>query len=139
MADELPQRTEYSVCMLVLMMVYIPMWFEIKGNSYVQKGARHLYKTAILMKEQINEVQDVFFPVLKRNGYFTHPENILFSMISVSRPSIRELAWRRFKNTCAARKVHTNRPSVFKVPKLVVDCGIDYINTIKWKSVEVTE
>ena len=75
-----------------VMMAYIPMWFEIKGNPYVQMGALHLYKTAKLMKEQSIEVQEVVFPVLKRNAYFAHPESILLSMISDSRRNIRELA-----------------------------------------------
>ena len=122
-----------------VMMVYIPMWFRIKGNPYVQMGARHLHKTANLMKEQSIEVQKVVFPVLKRNGYFAHPENILLSMISDSRPNIRELAWRRIKNARVARKGLSSRPRVFKIPEIVVDCGIDYINMINWKSVEVTE
>ena len=41
------------------MMAYIPMWFEIKGNPYVQMSGRHLYKTAKLMKEQSIEVQEL--------------------------------------------------------------------------------
>ena len=46
------------------------MWFKVKGNPYVQTDARHLYKTAKLMKEQSIEVQEVNFHVTKRNGYF---------------------------------------------------------------------
>ena len=29
-----------------VMMAYIPMWFEIKGNPYVHMGAGHLYNAA---------------------------------------------------------------------------------------------
>ena len=34
-----------------VLMVYIPMWFVIKGNPYVRMAARYLYKTAKLTKE----------------------------------------------------------------------------------------
>jgi hypothetical protein len=121
-----------------VMLVYIPMWFKIKANPYVQSGAMHLYQTAKLMKEQSIAVQKIVFPVLQRNAYFGHPENILLSMISDSRPHIRELAWRRIKNARAARKDPSAGARIFKIPEIVVECR-DYVNMIDWKNVEVTE
>ena len=75
-----------------VMMAYIPMWFEIKCNPYVHMGARHFYRTPKLMKEQGIEVKHVVFPVLKRNIYFAHPENILLVIIFDKRHITRELA-----------------------------------------------
>ena len=122
-----------------VIMVYIPTSFEIKSNTYVQMGARHIYKTAKLMKEQSIEVQEVVLPVLKQNGYFAHPENVLLSTTSDSRHNIPDLAWRGIKNGRAARKGQSSRPKVFKIPEIAVGCGIDYINMIDEKDVEVTE
>ena len=47
----------------IVMMVFIPMWFEIEGNPYVQIDARHLYKTAKFMKEQSIDAQKIVAPV----------------------------------------------------------------------------
>ena len=37
-------------------------------------------------------------PVIQRNSYFAHPENILLSMVQDDRKHIRELGWRRILN-----------------------------------------
>ena len=75
-----------------VMTVYIPMWFQIKANPFVHSGAHHLFQSVKLMLQQSSEVQEIVFPVLQRNGYFAHPENILLAMISDTRPHVRELA-----------------------------------------------
>lgn len=121
-----------------VMTVYIPMWFQIKTNPYVHSGAIHLFQTAKLMEKQVVPVQKIVLPVLQRNAYFAHPENILLCMISDSRPYVRELAWRKIKKCRAVAKDSPTRTRTFKIPELVVDCS-DYINLIQWQCVQVTE
>ena len=111
------------------------MWFEIKAKPYVASGARHIFKAISLVKQLSEEVQKVVVPVLQRNAYFAHHENVLFAMLADENPTIRELAWRRIKQS------HSNESSKkvrkFKIRELNFDCK-DYHNII-WQSIDVTE
>ena len=51
--------------------VYVPKWFAVKK---------------------------IMHPVIQRNSYFAHPENILLSIVHDDRRHIRELGWRRILN-----------------------------------------
>ena len=82
-----------------VMKVYVPMWFEIKANPYVASGARHISNAISLVKQQSEEVQKIVVPVLQRNAYFAHHENVLLAMLADENPTIRELAWRRIKQS----------------------------------------
>ena len=39
--------------------------------------------------------KEVVMPVIKRNAYFLHPENILLCMINDDNAVIRKLAWKK--------------------------------------------
>jgi hypothetical protein len=122
-----------------IMTVYAPMWFSIKRNPYVQDGPKHLFKTMQLIKTQDQNIKNVVYPVVQRNAYFAHPENILISMIQDEVPRIRELAWRRIKKARNARQGE-NTYRIFQLPELNFDCT-DYISIIDWKNsqTQVTE
>jgi hypothetical protein len=77
--------------------VYVPMWFTIKQNSSATNGAKTLHKSLQLSRGFSADVKKIIDPIINRNGYFGHPENILLTMIDDERPNIRELAWRRIK------------------------------------------
>lgn len=69
-------------------------------------------------------------PVLIRNSYFAHPENLLLSMITDSQKHIRELAARRILK---ARQVKNNSVlRMFKVPKVNLN-ACSYIDLIDWQ------
>jgi len=44
---------------------------------------------------QTDELKAIVDPVIQRNSYFAHPENLLRSMMTDDRPHIRELALRQ--------------------------------------------
>ena len=75
-----------------VMEVYAPMWFLIKSNPYVEFGPRHICTALSLIRKQPEEIARVVFPVLQRNSYFAHSDNILLSMLTDEKPQIRELA-----------------------------------------------
>jgi len=75
--------------------VYAPTWFKIKQKSPCKDGARHLFMTIKNMRYQTDELKATVEPVIQRNSYFAHPENLLLSMMTDDRPHIRELALRR--------------------------------------------
>ena len=75
--------------------VYIPMWFCIKTKPSCKDGARHLWKTIYLSRYLSPELKRVIDPVLQRNSFFAHPENLILSMITDERIHIRQLGLRR--------------------------------------------
>ena len=100
---------------LFIVRVYAPMWFAIKMKPSCKDGGRHVFGTinkSRYMKKDLHRVVD---PVIQRNGYFGHPENLLLSMITDARPHIRELGVRRIMK---ARK--EARPGTVRVFKLKI-------------------
>ena len=118
-----------------VMKVYSPGWFSIKMHPSCKDGTRHLFKTIQQSRYLSKELRDIVDPVLQRNGYFGHPENLLLAMISDERQYIRELGLRRILKA-RLEKSHTLR--TFNVPKLNLDAN-DYIELIDWKDNEITE
>ena len=74
-----------------VMKVYSPGWFSIKMHLSCKDGTRHLFKTMQQSHYLSKELRYIVNPVLHRNGYFGHPENLLLAMISDERQYIREL------------------------------------------------
>jgi len=86
------------------------------------------------LPEDLRRIVD---PVIQRNGFFGHPENILLSMITDQRLHIRELGLRRILKV----RTQTNAPTAlrrFVVPQLDFDAN-DYVELINWQDVEITE
>lgn len=70
-------------------------------------------------------------PVIQRNAYFAHPENLLLSMLSDENKTVRELAARRILQ--ARSSPHTEKvPRVFEVPQINFDAN-NYIDLIYWQ------
>ncbi len=74
--------------------VYGPLWFTIRMHPSCKDGARHLFRTIQLSRYLSKELLDIIDPVIQRNGYFGHPENLLLAMISDERENICELGLR---------------------------------------------
>ena len=82
-----------------VMKVYVPMWFEIKANPYVASGARHISKAISLVRQETEEIEKIVVPVLQRNAYLAHHENVLIGMLADENPITRELVWRKIKKS----------------------------------------
>ena len=80
-----------------ILKVYAPMWFLIKSKSSCKDGARHAWQTIHNSHYLSPELRAVIDPVIQRNAYFSHPENILIRMLSDNRKNISELAMRRIQ------------------------------------------
>ena len=115
------------------MKVYGPMWFLIKKT--VLQGWCTLsvsnYQQITISFQGSKKITD---PVIQRNGYFAHPENVLLSMLTDERKHIRELAVRRILR--ARSKQHGLRQ--FCVPKIDFTAK-DYIDLIDWQNTEIFE
>jgi len=77
------------------MKVYAPVWFAIKRQSSCRYGTLHLFQTILKSRYLSQDLKSIIDPVIQRNAYFAHPENILLCMLADDRKTIRELAMRR--------------------------------------------
>ncbi|KAE9521573.1 hypothetical protein AGLY_018037 [Aphis glycines] len=58
-------------------------------------GARRLWKLISASRYLSTELKAIIDPVIQRNSYFAHPENLFLAMLTDSQKHIRELAARR--------------------------------------------
>jgi hypothetical protein len=119
-----------------VMNVYAPVWFAIKRSKSIVDGAHNLFKTIQYSQPLNDNVKRIIQPVIQRNAFFGHPENILLTMIQDDRSQIRELGWRRIKKARAEYRGKTIRD--FKIPPLNFE-STDYTNLINWQDIKVTE
>ena len=70
-------------------------------------------------------------PVIERNGFFAHSENLLLAMLTDERRQMRDLALKRIMS---ARNTKTTRKNIreFRVPQLNFKAE-DYIDLIDWQ------
>ena len=71
--------------------VYSASWFEIKMKPTCLCGSNHFFGMIKKSRYLSDELKNIVDPVLQRNGYFCHPENILLAMLVDKRLHIREL------------------------------------------------
>lgn len=116
--------------------VYAPVWFSIKVKSACWEGPRHLWKLIFLTRYLPKHLKDVVDPVIQRNAYFAHPENLLLAMIKDKRPNIRKLALCRIIRTREQQRPNSIRQ--FKVPVLNFDAQEYYemIDHESFKNIE---
>lgn len=115
--------------------LYAPMWFLIKKNSTVANGAKNVHKTLELCQNLSDDTVAIITPVIQRNAYFAHPENILLAMIQDERPHICELGWRRIMKARQNVEIGVRQ---FEIPELIFTSN-DYSTMIDWQSSNVTE
>ena len=89
-----------------VMTVYAPLWFHIKTRSACTEGSRHFWRLQFsrYLKAELKAIVD---PVIARNGYFCHSENILLAMLADERDHVRELGCRRIP-CCTKRDLIKN-------------------------------
>jgi len=114
--------------------VYAPVWFNIKTKPLCSDGARHLWKLIKYSRYLSPELREIVDPVIQRNGYFGHSENILLAMVTDDRQPIRELGHRRIM---AARCENPSFTGIrqYRVPSLNLAAG-DYIDLVAWEDID---
>lgn len=116
--------------------VYATTWFRIKFQSSCKYGAKHLYHMIKSSRYLPSEIKKIVDPVIQRNGYFAHPENVLVAMLADDRKHIRELSLRRILKCRSQNRDEIVRE--FKVPPINFDAQ-EYFDLVDWQSVELTE
>ena len=115
--------------------VYAPGWFIIKMNPEAIRGPENLHKILQLCGEIPENVLTIIKPVVQRNAYFAHPENILIAMVSDNQPHDRELGWR---SILKARRKGFNGVRRFKISQLTY-ASASYIGMIDWQANDITK
>ncbi|KAB0805378.1 hypothetical protein PPYR_02348 [Photinus pyralis] len=113
-----------------ILKVYAPMWFIIKSKPSCLQGAFNVWKMIQLSRYLPKNLKDVIDPVIFRNSYFAHPENILLGMLGDTREHIRELAVRRILK--ARRSNIQQFPRQFEVPNSLNINASCYTDLIDW-------
>src|SRR6218665_3877295 len=98
--------------------VYEPIWFEIKSKPSCTGGSRHLFHMIHYTRYLSTELNRIVDPVMQRNSYFAHPENLLIAMATDERPHIRPPALRRVLAARSSQNETDSTPRIFKVPLL---------------------
>lgn len=112
--------------------VYAPVWFSIRKAPYCYSGAHHVFLTVSLSRELDNEIKRVIDPVIQRNAYFAHPENLLLAMMVDDQLDIRIKALQKILSCRNAEQSADLR--FFEIPKLNFDAE-DYTDLISWEKV----
>lgn len=116
--------------------VYAPTWFAIKTQPSCKDGAKHLHGMMVRTRYLSSSLKKVIDPVIQRNGFYGHPENVLLAMITDERPHIRELGLRRIMK--ARSHVSANKIRRFQVPPLNLN-ATEYHDMVDWQTLTVTE
>lgn len=114
--------------------VYAPTWFSIKIHPTCKDGARYLWKLISASRYLSTELKAIIDPVIQRNSYFAHPENLFLAMLTDPQKHIRELAARRILK---ARNKKTSKVRLFKLPNINFNAS-SYIDLIDWQQ-NITE
>ena len=122
------QAPDEKLCCLAeyVVKVYAPVWFGIKKSPSCIYGPHHLHELIRRSRYLPESIRAVIDPVIKRNGYFAHPENLVLAMIGDSRPNIR---------TSALQYIASSRTNInegirtFTVPKINLDAA-DYTDLV---------
>ena len=71
---------------------YTPVWFRIRKNRSCSAGASNLYRSVELLRELPVDVQHTVRPVIQRNAFWAHPEQMLLGNVTDPDQSVRERA-----------------------------------------------
>ncbi|KAK0066832.1 hypothetical protein Bpfe_003567 [Biomphalaria pfeifferi] len=99
-------------------------------------GARHVHNTILKSRYLTDELKKVVDPVIQRNAFFTHPENLLLAMLTDEKSEIRELALRRIMKSRKQKRTSSVRS--FCVPLINFE-ATSYIDMIDWQKTPITE
>lgn len=119
-----------------IMNVYGPMWFSIKTMSTCFDGPKHVFAMVQRCGYLNESLKKIVLPVIQRNAFYAHPENLLISMLADESKVLRELAYRRIMKVREAGGSSEVRK--FEVPELN-PTATSYNTLIYWHELTLTE
>ncbi len=127
--------TELKQLAKFVIKVYARLWFSIKSQSSCKYGGLHVWEMIHCSRYLDESLKQVIDPVIQRNAYFAHPENLLLCMLVDERTYVRELGLRRILK--AKKQEVKSSIRRFKIPSLNFN-STDYFDLVHWQNCEVT-
>ena len=117
-----------NLCCLAtyIVKVYAPVWFAIKKSPSCLNGPRHYHELIRRSRYLPDNLKAIVDPVIERNGYFAHPENLVLAMIGDPRASVCQSA---VDYITSSRGQVCEGVRTFTVPLIKLDAG-DYTNLV---------
>jgi hypothetical protein len=137
-SDKKPSKNLKTLVTFIIR-VYAPMWFGIKAQPSCKDGARHVHQMLVKSRYLSPKLKKIVDPVIHRNAYFAHPENLLLAMMTDHRPHIRELGLRRVMKARAAGADPSGQIRRFKVPAKLNFDAVEYFDMIDWAVCPISE
>ncbi|GBL98512.1 hypothetical protein AVEN_111632-1 [Araneus ventricosus] len=111
---------------------YMPVWFAMKNSKYFTDGPKHVFQAIQTSRYLSDELLQVIDPVIQRNAFFAHTENVLLAMLVDEREHIWEIGHRRILK---ARQIVPKKKTVRNfVPLKITFQASNYIEIINWNS-----
>lgn len=73
-SDELKQLVYF------ILHCYMPLWFRIKASGYISEGPKIVFEAIRSTRYLPEHLRDIIDPVIERNAYFAHPENLILAI-----------------------------------------------------------
>lgn len=119
-----------------VMKVYLPVWFAIKCNPYCYNGAHNVWLSISLSRQFDKEIKRIIDPVIQRNSFFGHSENILLAMTVDPQLTIRQRGLEMILKS--RRNKNSGQPRIFSLESFKFD-ACDYTHLIDWDKCVITE
>ena len=116
---------------------YVPTWFAIRQNSVCTEGSKNIFRSIGLLRGLPREIQDIIRPVISRNGYWAHPEQLLIAMVADEDREHRTEAIRHIRAARDKGK-HEQEVRSFSLPTINFNAQ-RYTDLIDWAAEDVTE
>ncbi|GBO22788.1 hypothetical protein AVEN_207135-1 [Araneus ventricosus] len=123
---------ELQEMVVFILKCYMSIWFSIKTSKYFTEGPKLVNQSIQSSRYLPDDLRNLVDPVIKRNGFFAHPEHLILAKTQNNTKLIRELGLRRILK---ARQLDQKRTTIrtFMLPKLnfkAQDCSeiINWIN-----------
>ncbi|CAH1099833.1 unnamed protein product [Psylliodes chrysocephalus] len=100
-------------------------------------GAFNVWEMISLSRHLPKRLKEVIDPVILRNSYFAHPENILLGMLGDTREHIQKFAVLRIFKTRNSNKQQSRRK--FEDPNSLNMSASSYMDLIDWSTSVITE
>ena len=91
-----------------------------------------------LEKLKDEETKEIARPVIQRNGFFAHPENILLAMIHDESEVVRMLGWKRILKARKSAECSSRNVRAFQIPKINFESS-KYYDLVNWADLNLTE
>ncbi|GBN26634.1 hypothetical protein AVEN_102707-1 [Araneus ventricosus] len=105
-------------------------------NNSCKSGSKHLWNVIKYSRYLSDDLKKVVDPVISRNSFMAHPENLLLSMLADERRHIRQLTVRLIIKARGSSSTVERRRFVVPKPNFKVN---QYIDMIDWFKCNVTE